>query len=231
MIAIFCGPFYAVCAGGHAAAVADAHGADFNDAAKIGVKAGVSAYITQGASQYSGGNWFTQAVVKGTAGGVASEIQGGEFKDGFKMGFATSVLYSGVEAFKNAYKDPAVITSDANLGVRPRGADYVVGIQPSSKAIANPNWFQEAGDYIAVTRTDGSGVMGFLENYAPGFHSGGALHDPWVNFALDMNWGNNLITNQLTIAPVFVVNYAAAGLGNINLQIKNQRINRASSGN
>ncbi len=94
--AIGCGPFYAVCVGGHAAAVADAHGADFNDAFQAGVKAGVIAYVSQQASSYIGdqASWgrVGQAFAHGVVGGTISVIQGGKFGQGFASSFFTKIV-------------------------------------------------------------------------------------------------------------------------------------------
>lgn len=101
---IYCNAGYAACVAAGNAAIAAGNGADFGDALKAGVVAGVSAYAFQTVAQgYAGAEWATNGgtihigngallngggfaaltVTQGMVGGVMAELQGGKFGHGF----------------------------------------------------------------------------------------------------------------------------------------------------
>ena len=199
----FGGPAGAAAASMH---IAYAQGASIDDIRRAGRASFVTSYLNSAISVNYGDSYtWSRVFTQSAAGGVSAELNGGKFADGFKIVFGTSLLQLGVEKFKGKYTAPNVSSSPASLGLKPQGADYMMG------KVGSNDWFIGA-------RLDGSGAMGFLERYIPGFHSGSAFHDPLVGFFKGIGWGDNPFTNWLTIAPAYYVNYYAAGYANIKYQ-------------
>jgi len=136
-----CGPFQPLCAAGVSSASADAYGASPGDSLKAGARAGAAAYIAQAAGgvyrtggnagNAFGGNIFERAIIRGAAYGVGSEITGGYFNDGFKIGVGSQFLQAGIEAFttrsgaKN--NDMTWDSGESYTEFKPNGLDYVDG--------------------------------------------------------------------------------------------------------
>ena len=91
---MFCGPWFALCYGGGTATDAKIFGASHREAITAGVKAGVTAYISQAAFSAVGGYFdgstalraeggFFHIAAHGVVGGVMSVVQGGKFGHGF----------------------------------------------------------------------------------------------------------------------------------------------------
>lgn len=121
-IGVFCGPAAPACIAGLTAGLTTAtahygYGVGWNDALKMGARAGVSAYIGAKASIGSReSGWIKAAAQNGFAGGVGAEINGGSFKDGARMAAGMSVLNSLAQGARKDQIESSSFNADENLG-------------------------------------------------------------------------------------------------------------------
>jgi RHS repeat-associated protein len=90
----FCGPAAAYCAAGASSYTTMLMGGSPSDALRAGAKSYFVSDIMSTNATGANAPWYEKALVYGTQSGIASEIQEGSFKDGFRHGFAYSTSQS-----------------------------------------------------------------------------------------------------------------------------------------
>ena len=142
------------------------NGGSWSQTFSNGVKGAIAGAVTAGVGEYAKGlEAFQKIMVQSGASGISSEIMGGSFKDGFKMGLVTSsarYLYESVVKYKATWESggDAVNKTVSDAGIK--GAN---NIGTYGKVDKN-SWFGEGGRVSrALNQVPGvNAVAGFHDN-------------------------------------------------------------------
>ncbi|MEQ6342580.1 MAG: hypothetical protein M3A44_13285 [Gammaproteobacteria bacterium] len=152
---------------------------------KPAVRGGVGGGLTGGVGGYFGDTWNLQRVAANSvAGGVSSELQGGQFRDGFKFAVMTS---SASYAYNEAVKYD-VTWQKGEGAVNKRTFDMPVkgAINIGTAGTVDPSsWWGEGG------------IVSRFANHIPGVNAVSGLHDVF-QIRLD-EWGGNFARNVFNV--------------------------------
>jgi len=132
-----------------------------------GALAGFAGAVTAGVGEYAKGlEAFQKIMVQSGASGISSEIMGGSFKDGFKMGLVTSsarYLYESVVKYKATWESGGDAMSKTSKDTAFKDANNI-GV--ASRTIDKNSWFGEGGRVSrALNQVPGvNAVAGFHDN-------------------------------------------------------------------
>lgn len=236
------------------------NGAGWGSALKTGIKqGGISAltaglmagvdkarpdWLKSGNVPAPGQSWMTSERVvnqverlgmRAAISGGASELAGGEFKDGARLSFFTDAAKWGTEAFmEGRWRSEVARGLKANrddLG-RLRDSEHTwataeggpvmknVGESVADARVANvgiPMPGTPATSYLQAANrflTNENGWLQYPARYLPGFNNLSIFHDYWATW-LDrpglFGTVSGLVTSQATIAPVLAGNYLLLG--------------------
>jgi len=147
-----------------------------------------------------------RVIVSGVVGGVSSQIQGGEFSNGFYRGAVMSAISWGGQSIYKSMSNGYYANTDKGSGVYksaegdtayPTGKGLTVDI--SKKYIGGKNE-NLTGNFWADLGKQGSRDMRVLE-MVPGFHAVSILHD-------QMMWNQDSI-GVVQMIPAAIITYAA----------------------
>jgi hypothetical protein len=153
-------------------------------------------------------------IARGAVRGIVGEVNGGSFTRAFK----NSLLMDTVTVARDTMVETGVAGADLQKLQGKLGCSgyqdcldrYRLTALPGAKSLIG---LESTGmpDGWKKTLFSDEGILG-LTNYIPGFNSAAAFHDHFVDqFGISDNF-----LNQLTIPPVFALNYVALGVQSDN---------------
>jgi RHS repeat-associated protein len=152
---------------------------------KVGVRSFATSYISGSVSAYANGlgsvnvntgaiDWgaaATEVAVKGVAGGVISEINGGSFSDGFRSGAVMAVLDIAGRAMRGYEKARSAKSNDMGESVGMGDGAKLAGCRGGSTGICMGGFQNGQGFLIAFVEQDYNGnsfITSAILPYSPG---------------------------------------------------------------
>ncbi|CAH1797012.1 unnamed protein product [Owenia fusiformis] len=167
---------------------------------KGGLQGALGGAVSGGLGGYFGSAWNLERVAtQAIGGGVATELSGGEFKDGFLMAGITAsahYLYNTVVEYDSTWKPggPAQVKTDNQMPIP--GANNI-GTQ-GHKTIDPTGWFNEGG------------IVSRVLNKVPGVNSVAGMHDVFqVKLDGVLFPGARDVFNVPGMIPAAAISYAA----------------------
>ena len=170
------------------------HGGSFKDAFNNAAKGGLAGAITGGIAGYYDGAWNAQRIgASALGGGVSAELQGGEFKDGFKAAFVSSGLryvYNNVANFDTDGRSGGDAVYKNEHGHAVEGANnfshaeknkYLVGQPIPIDKIVSGNEGSFWSRFANRIPLAGNNIAGFHDNiFANGYLQQTAWNNVWT---------------------------------------------------
>lgn len=177
----------------------------------------VSGGIFAGVNAPFGDTWNLQRVAANSvAGGLSSELQGGQFKDGFKTSFITSsarAVYNNVVG-----ADPNPLPGENRPDRTIYRPDEITGRISSSDLKMNVfgNNLPLSGNFLEDLGKQGS-PLSVVANLIPGANAVAVFHDTIFNANKQLPF--NAFTNYITQPPAAILTYAALINGPLAVQL------------
>lgn len=181
------------------------------------VNGAVSGGIFAGVNAPFGDTWNLQRVAANSvAGGLSSELQGGQFKDGFKTSFITSsarAVYNNVVG-----ADPNPLPGENRPDRTIYRPDEITGRISSSDLKMNVfgNNLPLSGNFLEDLGKQGS-PLSVVANLIPGANAVAVFHDTIFNANKQLPF--NAFTNYITQPPAAILTYAALINGPLAVQL------------
>ena len=182
------------------------NGGTWSEALNTGLKGAVAGAIMGG---IGGLGWSAgKVVLSGIGGGASSEIMGGDFSDGFKIGIvvaAAGYLYNNMTDYDSTLKPAKEYSKgeyhkyyyDPELGFTPEQGN-TIGFD--SQFTKGTNWYH----YSNVFKH--GGLISRFANIFPGMNSFSKFHD---QIFVGGHLNQNILTNIPSMVPALAINYAS----------------------
>jgi len=190
-------------AGASAGAVSTAlNGGSTNEVLRAGLRGGVtgaaSAALFYGANSLARDwNAVGRIAARSTASGLAAEINGGDFQDGFRLGFTTSTTswaYRQVVGYDATWRQGGSAVPKESLSYPVEGANNIGTVTQEVRSNA---WWSEGG------------IVSRALNVVPGVNAVAGMHDVF-QIKLEQ-WGGGLSRNVLNIPGMPIAAYLTGG--------------------
>jgi RHS repeat-associated protein len=186
------------------AAMAAMNGASFKDSMKSGFKGAASGALFGGVTGFYGDTWNTGRVLaNGIAGGASSDMNGGSFKEGFRLSVALSVVrlyYNKIMKYDVTWKGGEYTTKDGLY-------DEAYGV-PEYQQVFGTNDQKLIGNFWKDFWKQG-GALSNAANKVPGMNSLARLHDQYqIGFGSPDGWMRTWL-NVPAMIPATLASYGA----------------------
>ena len=202
------------------------NGGSWSQAFSSGVKGAIAGAVTAGVGEYAKGlEAFQKIMVQSGASGISSEIMGGSFKDGFKMGLVTAsarYLYKNTMGYKAPIKGAHKLANEYGQYIEKNGVPNNLNIN-----VFGTNTSQLTGNFFSDFFKQG-GALSRVAQYIPGANAVSRLHDHYQIWfdklagGVQNSWTRTIL-NVPAMIPATVISYGALASDHTYLINQNRR--------